>query len=85
MTTGQRVSKMEGELDDARQGLRDTMTQVDEKLGRSELAFQPDHLIRRYPVSASCLAGALGFLVGSKVKPVLGRGMMLAILGYAIW
>jgi hypothetical protein len=85
MTTGERISKKEDELDDARRGLRDTMTDVDEKLGRTELAFHPDQLIRTYPVSATCLAGALGFLVGSKANPVLGRGMMLALLGYGIW
>ena len=85
MTTGERISKKKDELDDARRGLHDTMTEVDEKLERTGLAFHPDHLIRTYPVSASCLAGALGFLVGSKANPVLGRGMMLALLGYAMW
>jgi hypothetical protein len=85
MTTGERISKKEDELDDARRGLQDTMNEVDEKLERTGVALHPDHLIRRYPVSASCLAGALGFLVGSKANPVLGRGMMLALLGYAIW
>jgi hypothetical protein len=85
MTTGERISKKEDELDDARRGLQDTMTEVDDKLGRTELALQPDQLIRTYPVSASCLAGALGFLIGSKANPVLGRGMMLALLGYGIW
>jgi hypothetical protein len=85
MTTGERISEKEDELDDARRGLQDTMTEVDEKLGRTELALHPDQLIRTYPVGASCLAGALGFLVGSKANPVLGRGMLLALLGYAIW
>jgi hypothetical protein len=85
MTTAERISKKEDELDDARGDLRDTMTEVDEKLEHAELALHPDHLIRTYPVGASCLAGALGFLVGSKANPVLGRGMMLALLGYAIW
>jgi ElaB/YqjD/DUF883 family membrane-anchored ribosome-binding protein len=85
MTTGERISKKEDELDDARRGLQETMTEVDEKLERTELAFHPDHLVRTYPVSASCLAGALGFLVGSKANPVLGRGMMFALLGYVMW
>ena len=85
MTTEERISKKEDELDDARRDLQATMTEVDEKLGRTELAFHPDHLVRTYPVGASCIAGALGFLVGSKANPVLGRGMMLALLGYAMW
>ena len=65
--------------------LQDTMTEVDEKLERTGLAFRPDQLVRTYPVTAGCLAGALGFVVGSKANPVLGRGMMLALLGYALW
>jgi hypothetical protein len=85
MTTGERISEKEDELDEARRDLQDTMTEVDEKLERTELALRPDQLIRTYPVGASCLAGALGFLVGSKANPVLGRGMMFALLGYAIW
>lgn len=85
MTTEERISKKEDELDDARRDLRDTMTQVDEKLGRTEQALHPDHLVQTYPVSACCLAGAVGFLVGSKANPVLGRGIMLALLGYAMW
>jgi len=85
MTSGERISKKEDELDDARRGLQDTMTEVDEKLGRTELALHPEQLIRTYPVSASCLAGALGYVVGSKGNPVLGRGMLLALLCYAVW
>jgi hypothetical protein len=85
MTTEDQISEKEDELDDARRDLQDTMTQVDEKLGRTEQALHPDHLIKTYPVSASCLAGALGFLVGSKGNPVLGRGIMFALMGYAIW
>jgi hypothetical protein len=85
MTTGERISKKEDELDDARRDLQDTMTEVDEKLERTGLALHPDRLIRSYPVGASCLAGALGFLVGSKANPVLGRGMLFALLGYALW
>jgi len=85
MTTEERISEKEDELDDARRDLQDTMTQVDEKLGRTELAMHPEHLIQTHPVSACCLAGAVGFLVGSKANPVLGRGIMLALMGYAMW
>jgi len=85
MTTDERIAEKEDQLDDARQDLQDTMTQVDEKLERTGLAIQPGQLIRTYPVTATSLAGAVGFLVGSKANPVLGRGMMLALLGYAMW
>jgi ElaB/YqjD/DUF883 family membrane-anchored ribosome-binding protein len=85
MTTDEQIAEKEDQLDDARRGLQDTMTEVDEKLERTGLAIQPDQLVRTYPVTATCLAGAIGFLVGSKANPVLGRGIMLALLGYAMW
>jgi len=85
MTTGERISEKEDQLDEARRDLQDTMAEVDEKLGRTGLAVHPDQLIRTYPVTATCLAGALGFLVGSRANPVLGRGMMIGLLGYALW
>lgn len=85
MTTGERISEKEDQLDDARRDLHDTMTEVDEKLERTGLAVHPGQLVRTHPVAATCLAGALGFLVGAKANPVLGRGMMLGLLGYAIW
>jgi hypothetical protein len=85
MTTEERISEKEDDLKDARRDLQDTLTQVDEKLGRTEQALHPDHLIQSYPVSACCLGGALGFLIGSKTDPLLGRGIMLALFGYAMW
>ncbi len=85
MTKEDQISEKEDALDDARRDLHDTMTQVDEKLERTEQALHPNHLIQTYPVSACCLAGAVGFLVGSKANPVLGRGIMLTLLGYAMW
>lgn len=85
MTKEERISEKEDELDDARRDLRDTMTEVDKKLERTELALHPNHVVRTYPVTASCVAGALGFLVGSKANPVLGRGIMVTLLGYAMW
>ena len=85
MTTEERISEQEDQLDEARRDLQATMTEVDEKLERTGVAFHPDQLVRTYPVTAACLAGAVGFLAGSKANPVLGRGMILALVGYALW
>jgi hypothetical protein len=85
MTTGERISEKEDQLDDARRGLQDTMTEVDEKLERTGLAIHPGQLIQTYPITAMCMAGAMGFVAGSRANPVLGRGLMLALLGYAMW
>jgi len=85
MTTEERISQNEDDLEGACRDLQDTLTQVDEKLGRTEQALHPDHLIQSYPVIACCLGGALGFLIGSKADPLLERGIMLALFGYAMW
>ena len=81
----ERISKIENELNGARGDLRDTMSAVNAKVGDAEERLHPDRLIEKYAVGASCLAGAVGFLVGSNTKNrVVGPAMILALLGYAI-
>ena len=85
MTTDQEISKIEDELEGARGDLRDTMAEVNHKVERAEVALYPEQLVRSYPVGASCLAGALGFLIGSMTNNrVAGPAVMIALLGYAI-
>jgi ElaB/YqjD/DUF883 family membrane-anchored ribosome-binding protein len=85
MTTEEQISAIQTERDDARQNLRDTLSQVNDKVGRTEDEMRPDHVIESHPVGASLIAGALGFLFGSVVN---GRGagpiVIAALLGVAI-
>ncbi|MGC2493751.1 MAG: hypothetical protein WA410_13000 [Candidatus Binatus sp.] len=85
MTTREQISAIQTERDDARQDLRDTLADVNEKVGQAEGEMRPDHIIESHAVGASLIAGALGFLFGSIVNS-RGAGpiVIAALLGVAI-
>jgi ElaB/YqjD/DUF883 family membrane-anchored ribosome-binding protein len=85
MTTEEQISAIQIERNDARQNLRDTLTEVNQKVGRAEDEMRADHLIESHPVGASLIAGALGFLFGSIVNS-RGAGpiVIAALLGFAV-
>ena len=85
MTTEEQISAIQTERDDARQNLRDTLTEVNDKVERTEDEMRPDHVIESHPVGAALIAGALGFLFGSIVNS-RGAGpiVIAALLGVAL-
>lgn len=85
MTTREQISAIQTERDDARQDLRDTLADVNEKVEQAENEMRPDHVIESHPIGASLIAGALGFLFGSIVNS-RGAGpiVIAALLGVAI-
>ena len=85
MTTEEQISAIQTERDDARQNLRDTLTEVNDKVERTEDQMRPDHVIESHPVGAALIAGALGFLFGSIVNS-RGAGpiVIAALLGVAL-
>ncbi len=85
MTTQEQITAIQTERDDARQNLRDTLTEVNDKVERTEDGMRPDHVIESHPVGASLIAGALGFLFGSIVTS-RGAGpiVIAALLGVAL-
>ena len=85
MTTEEQISAIQIERDDARQNLCDTLTEVNDKVGRTEDEMRPDHVIESHPVGASLIAGALGFLFGSIVNSRgAGPVVIAAMLGFAV-
>lgn len=85
MTSQEEISRNQDERDDARQGLRDTLSEVNAKLERAGNEFRPDHLIEGHAVGACLLVGALGFLLGSSINNrVTGPAMIAALLGFAL-
>jgi len=85
MTTDEQISAIQIERDDARQNLRDTLTEVNDKVERTEDEMRPDHVIESHPVGASLIAGALGFLFGSIVNSRgAGPVVIAAMLGFAV-
>lgn len=85
MTTEEQISKNQDERDEARQDLRDTLSEVNAKVERAGADLRPDHLVESYPVAACLVAGALGFLLGANVKSrATGPIMIGALLGFAL-
>ncbi|MFZ1121984.1 MAG: hypothetical protein WB580_22620 [Candidatus Binataceae bacterium] len=85
MTSQEEISRNQDERDDARQDLRDTLTEVNAKLERAGNEFRPDHLIEGHSVGACLVVGALGFLIGSSINSrVTGPAMIAALLGFAL-
>lgn len=85
MTTEEQISAIQTERDDARQDLRDTLTDVNEKVGRVEDEMRPDRVIESHAVGASLIAGAMGFLFGSIVNSRgAGPVVIAALVGFAI-
>ena len=86
MTAQEEISKIEAELDEAQHDLRDTLTEARAKAEHQEGVLRPDRLVESYPIEATCLAGALGFIIGSRIHPsAVGPAMIVSLLGYAIW
>lgn len=85
MTIEEQISAIQTERDDARQDLRDTLTDVNEKVGRVEDEMRPDRMIESHAVGASLIAGAMGFLFGSIVNSRgAGPVVIAALIGFAI-
>lgn len=85
MTVEDEISEVKAELDEAQQGLRETLSEASAKAEQQEGALRPDRLIKSHPVGASWLAGVLGFVIGSRARPsAIGPVMMAALLGYGL-
>jgi hypothetical protein len=85
MTTEEAISRSRDELNEARQDLRETLTEVSAKAEELEGKLRPARLIEHFPIGAICAAGALGFVLGSRSQPsAVGPAMILALLGFAI-
>ncbi len=85
MSTEEQISAIQIERDDARQDLRDTLTEANAKVARAEGGMRPDRVIEGHPVGASLIAGALGFLFGSIVNNRrAGPVVIAALLGFAV-
>jgi hypothetical protein len=80
---------IEQELESSHRDLQETISVVKAKMGeeveRAEEVFSPGKLLRDNLIGASCIAGLLGYLVGSsKYRKVVGPAG-LAVVGYTIW
>ena len=77
MSADEDVHKLEQELERERQELRDTVGQIEGKIGRTRDWLDPAHLIRRHPFALMSAAVCLGFLLGAHPRLerlIWGRG-----------
>jgi hypothetical protein len=77
MGANEDIHELENELEQERYELRDTVNQIDQKLGRTREWLDPAHFIRRHPFALMSAAVCLGFLVGAHPRLerlVWGRG-----------
>jgi hypothetical protein len=85
MSSEEEIAKLQEEQEAARQDLRDTLNEVNAKIEQVESDLRPDHMIESHPVGASIVAGALGFLMGTRLKSRLtGPIMIAAVIGFVL-
>jgi hypothetical protein len=85
MTTEEEITQIQDERDDARQNLRDTLTEVNAKVERASNDLRPDHLLEAHPFGACLIASTLGFLLGANVKNHgTGPIIIAALVGFAL-
>ena len=71
------------EIEVATEDLRDALHEINHRVEEGVARLRPDRGIRKHPVTATCIAGALGFVLGSDTAEVALAGLLL--LGGAIF
>lgn len=85
MTTEEQISKSQNEREEARQDLRETLSEVNAKVEQAGADLRPEHLVESHPVGAALVAGVLGFLIGSTIDSrATGPIMIAAATGFAL-
>jgi hypothetical protein len=69
--------EIKDELEDATQDLRDALNQVSDRVEEGVARLRPDRGIRKHPVTTACVAGALGFALGSDSGEAALVGLVL--------
>jgi hypothetical protein len=67
--------EIKNELDDAKEDLRDALHELNGRVEDSVARLRPDRGIRRHPLKTACVAGALGFALGSESSEVAFLGL----------
>jgi hypothetical protein len=73
---------IKGEIEDATQDLREALHEINDRVEEGVARLRPDRGIRKHPITSACLAGALGFALGSDSAEVAMVG--LVVLGAVI-
>jgi hypothetical protein len=86
---GEKIFTIEQELESAQSHLKQTMSVLEAKIGEevegAEAAFSPENLLRNNLIGFSCIAGLLGYLIGSSQYRRMVGPIVLVGLGYGVW
>jgi hypothetical protein len=82
------IERIKDELEEARQSLHQTVTEVNRKVEREvetvSAQLQPAHLVARRPLLFACIAGALGFASGYRDNAPMAVLVLGGLLGAAL-
>jgi len=73
---------IENELDEAKEDLREALHEINDRVEVQVAKIRPGRGIRKHPITSACIAGALGFALGSDSGE--GAIMGLLIVGAAV-
>jgi hypothetical protein len=73
---------IKSEIADATDDLRDALHQINDRVEEGVARLRPDRGIRKHPLTSACLAGALGWALGSETGEVAIVGLL--VLGAVI-
>ena|SRR5579859_2053962 len=65
------------EIEDAKEDLRDTLHEMNNRVGEGVAKLRPDRGIRKHPGTSAAIAGALGFALGADSAEVAFLGLLL--------
>jgi hypothetical protein len=68
--------EIKNEIEHAKDDLRDALQQLNGRVEERVAQLRPDRGIRRHPVASACVAGALGFALGSDSGEVAMIGLL---------
>ena len=67
---------IENELDEAKEDLREALHEINVRVEVQVAKIRPARGIRKHPITSACIAGALGFALGSDS----GEGAIVGLL-----
>ena len=68
---------IKNEIEEATDDLRDALHQINDRVEEGVARLRPDRGIRKHPITSACLAGALGFALGSDSAEVAMIGLVI--------
>jgi len=69
--------EIKDELNNAKEDLRETLLEINHQVEKRVAGLSPERPIRKHPLRSACVAGALGFAMGSDSREAAVIGILL--------